>query len=223
MPGPSLFTSRGYSSGLDVSSTGVVEQEAVSAEAVSGGGARSVTADEALALSVDDGSDNSSTSSSADSTGDGPTTALQISAARSLAIVFTCGKCETRSTKSFSRQAYEKGVVIITCPGCEARHLIADNLGWLGEKGWRVEALEGAVRRSVGGLAGDQDSARNTDGSSSEPTMEELAGWSRVQALRQSMQAAADDGSGSSSGSGEQLEVLPEDVAAWNKVEGHGK
>lgn len=82
MPGPSLFTSRGYSSGLDVSSTGVVEQEAVSAEAVSGGGARSVTAGEALALSVDDGSDNSSSSSSADSTGDGPTTALQISAAR---------------------------------------------------------------------------------------------------------------------------------------------
>lgn len=47
-------------------------------------------------------------------------------------MVFTCAKCETRAVKSFTKNAYEKGVVIITCPGCESRHLIADNLGWFG-------------------------------------------------------------------------------------------
>lgn len=48
-------------------------------------------------------------------------------------MVFTCKKCDTRAVKSFTKDAYEKGVVIVTCPGCGARHVIADNLGWLGE------------------------------------------------------------------------------------------
>lgn len=50
-----------------------------------------------------------------------------------LHMVFTCTKCETRAVKSFTKNAYEKGVVIVICPGCDARHLIADNLGWFGE------------------------------------------------------------------------------------------
>jgi len=45
-----------------------------------------------------------------------------------------CGVCDTPFTKVFSRVAYERGVVIITCPGCQAKHLIADNLGWFGEE-----------------------------------------------------------------------------------------
>ncbi|GMF53685.1 hypothetical protein B5S33_g1883 [[Candida] boidinii] len=45
-----------------------------------------------------------------------------------LMIALTCKKCETRSTHAFSKQAYERGTVLITCPGCKNRHLIADHL-----------------------------------------------------------------------------------------------
>lgn len=55
-------------------------------------------------------------------------------------MVFTCNQCETRSVKSFSKRAYTHGVVIATCPGCEARHLIADNLNWFGE-GRNIEEI----------------------------------------------------------------------------------
>lgn len=53
---------------------------------------------------------------------------------------FTCKVCNTRSQRTFSRQAYQKGVVLLECPGCQNRHLIADNLGWFGE-GKNVEEI----------------------------------------------------------------------------------
>lgn len=43
-------------------------------------------------------------------------------------ISFTCKKCNTRSSHLMSKQAYTKGTVLIECPGCKNRHLIADHL-----------------------------------------------------------------------------------------------
>lgn len=68
-----------------------------------------------------------------------------------LGIVFTCTAeaCSHRSSHTFTKRAYERGIVIVQCPGCKnrfgpiisplpnltnytfpVRHLIADNLGW---------------------------------------------------------------------------------------------
>lgn len=70
---------------------------------------------------------------------------------RTMAIVFTCSVCETRAAKTFSKQAYDEGVVLIRCPGCQNLHLIADRIGWFEEGGTDVEAMlrekTDAVRR----------------------------------------------------------------------------
>jgi len=41
---------------------------------------------------------------------------------------FTCNMCVGRNVHSISRHAYSKGTVIVTCPSCNATHLVADNL-----------------------------------------------------------------------------------------------
>lgn len=60
---------------------------------------------------------------------------------RKLAIIFTCTQCNTRSAKQFSEKAYKQGIVIATCPGCQKKHLIADNLGFFTDDdgGWNVQ------------------------------------------------------------------------------------
>jgi mitochondrial protein import protein ZIM17 len=65
-----------------------------------------------------------------------------------MAIVFTCTKCDTRSAKTFSRHSYEKGIVLIRCPGCKKLHLIADHLGWFGDN-FKIEDLAAEIGAST--------------------------------------------------------------------------
>ncbi|WVQ81851.1 hypothetical protein IAT38_003978 [Cryptococcus sp. DSM 104549] len=52
-----------------------------------------------------------------------------------LQMTFTCtaNDCGHRSTHEFSKNSYQKGIVLVQCPECKARHLIADHLGWFKE------------------------------------------------------------------------------------------
>ncbi|KAF8330508.1 DNL zinc finger-domain-containing protein [Amanita rubescens] len=49
-----------------------------------------------------------------------------------MAIAFTCtvDGCGERSAHHFTKRSYEKGIVLVQCPKCKNRHLIADHLGW---------------------------------------------------------------------------------------------
>lgn len=73
-------------------------------------------------------------------------------------IGFTCKVCQDRSHHVMSKHSYTKGVVLIQCPGCKNRHLIADNLGWFRDSKTTVEDLvkeKGeAIRRVVVGQDG---------------------------------------------------------------------
>jgi len=43
-------------------------------------------------------------------------------------ITFTCKKCLHRSQHGVSKQAYHEGTVLVECPQCHVRHLMADHL-----------------------------------------------------------------------------------------------
>ena len=47
-------------------------------------------------------------------------------------MAYTCAVegCDTKQARTFSKDSYEKGVVLVRCEGCNSLHLIADNLGW---------------------------------------------------------------------------------------------
>ncbi|CEP25015.1 Mitochondrial protein import protein ZIM17 AltName: Full=Hsp70-interacting protein in mitochondria; Flags: Precursor [Cyberlindnera jadinii] len=64
-------------------------------------------------------------------------------------IAFTCKKCDTRSSHVMSKQAYTKGTVLITCPGCKGRHLIADHLKIFSDDRITIQDILSAKGESV--------------------------------------------------------------------------
>ena len=56
-------------------------------------------------------------------------------------LMYTCGVCSTKQGRTFSKDSYTKGVVLLRCEGCDNLHLIADNLGWFREENTNIEDL----------------------------------------------------------------------------------
>lgn len=52
-------------------------------------------------------------------------------------MMYTCAAndCGTKQARTFSKDSYQNGVVLIRCEGCHKLHLIADNLGWFENDG----------------------------------------------------------------------------------------
>ena len=52
-------------------------------------------------------------------------------------MMYTCAAngCNTKQARTFSKNSYQNGVVLIRCEGCNNLHLIADNLGWFEKDG----------------------------------------------------------------------------------------
>ena len=56
-------------------------------------------------------------------------------------MMYTCNVCQTKQGRTFSKDAYQNGVVLIRCDGCENLHLIADNLGWFKDEKTNIEDI----------------------------------------------------------------------------------
>lgn len=56
-------------------------------------------------------------------------------------LYYTCKKCNRRNSNLISKQAYEHGVVIVRCSGCNNNHLIADNLKWFKDTSTNIEDI----------------------------------------------------------------------------------
>ena len=121
---------------------------------------------------------------------------------RQLAIVFTCTVCDTRSAKQFTENAYQHGVVMVQCPGCNNWHLIADRLGYFNNvmeddddndntngKGWDVTSL----------LAQRGKNGTTTMNDVMELTLEDLVGSEKLKEILEENAKSHSEEEGSSS------------------------
>jgi len=115
---------------------------------------------------------------------------------RKLAIVFTCTVCDTRSVKQFTEHSYRNGVVIVQCPGCQNRHLIADNLGFFQDGGWNIEDMNlSENENSLSAEMGDHKNVRVvTNDNVMELSVEDLYGAEKIEAVTATATEGASDG-----------------------------
>lgn len=80
-------------------------------------------------------------------------------ASERMVIGFTCKVCNQRTHRTMSKTAYTRGVVLIECPGCNNRHLIADNLGWFdrGKETRNIEEIMAARGEAVQKVTQEQE------------------------------------------------------------------
>lgn len=94
---------------------------------------------------------------------------------KTLAIIYTCTVCNTRSAKQFTEHAYRHGVVLVRCPGCQNLHLIADRLGWFEDMD---EKIEGGwdIEKAILTKTGENNVTAVTNDNVLELTLEDIVG-----------------------------------------------
>ena len=73
---------------------------------------------------------------------DTPTT--QYSPRRTMAVQFTCNRCQTRTERRINPKAYTNGTIFVRCSGCSVHHKLIDNLNlyYEGDANRRFEAAQ---------------------------------------------------------------------------------
>lgn len=66
-----------------------------------------------------------------------------------LMLAFTCKKCDTRSSHVMSKQAYQHGSILVQCPGCKSRHLVADHLNIFSDHKIKLEDIMKAQGENI--------------------------------------------------------------------------